>query len=183
MVKVRQGKSMTRARDVEFVAAGVGKTFSDDKRIVSVSIAGNVIDHAIDADPNEKPKRIRVEIDHDDPMLTVYIDALVAMRDRDREGESPGSHRSPADSRPDPPLMHPYTRLHTKLPRTTWKLSMRVTQAEAAIKTSGNTDKFMNGDYWVFGEHGFKPESQIPVGALAVHYQDSSWWMVEKVKT
>jgi hypothetical protein len=171
-VKVRQGKSMTRARDVEFDAAGVGKHYDDDRRIAAVSISGNVIDDEPDAAPDAKPTRVRIEIEHDDPMLPVYVDALVAMRDRVLEG-------SAAPALPSPPLR---TRLRARLPRDSWKLSARLSQAEAATKTSGSTQKFMNGDYWVLGEHGLKPEGGLPIGTTAVYYKDSVWWIVEKVK-
>lgn len=180
-MKVRQGKSMTRAHDVEFEAAGVSKHYDKDRQIASVSIAGNVIDHAEEADPDEKPKRVRIEIGHDDPMLPVYVDALVAMRDQVTDGGNASTSTAATQASPQP-LMHPCKRLHTRLSRDSWKLSSRMTQAEAAIRTSGNTDKFLNGDYWVLGEDGFKPEGSIPIGTAAVYYRDSLWWLVEKVK-
>lgn len=172
-MKIRQGKSMTRSRDVEFDAAGVGKHYDDDRRIAAVSISGNVIDHASDAEPDDKPTRVRVEIGHDDPMLPVYVDALVAMRDRVPEGALVGSPP------PSPPLR---SRLRARLPRDSWKLSARLSHSEAATKTSGSTQKFMNGDYWVLGEHGLKPEGSLPIGTTAVYYRDSVWWIVEKVR-
>lgn len=75
-------------------------------------------------------------------------------------------------------------RLFTLLPRMKWKMVQRITPDHAAALTSGNTDKFMNKDFWLLE---LSPpldnlESRIPVGAQAVYYHDTQWWLVEKVK-
>jgi hypothetical protein len=77
--------------------------------------------------------------------------------------------------------------LMTLLPRNKWKMVKRITPSEAAALTGGNTDKFMNKDYWLLNMvssiplGGYKTDSEIPIGMEAVYYHDTTWWVVEKV--
>lgn len=72
-------------------------------------------------------------------------------------------------------------RLHTLLPIMGWKRVQRLTPQGAATMTNGNTDKFMNKDYWTLTGI-YKLASDIPVGESAVYYHDGAWWLVEKVR-
>jgi hypothetical protein len=75
-------------------------------------------------------------------------------------------------------------RHHMLLPLLKWKVVRNINHNEAAKLTGGNTDKFMNKDYWLIGDntHSLNSESQIPIGAQAVYYHDSAWKVVEKVR-
>ena len=73
-------------------------------------------------------------------------------------------------------------RLHTMLPIMGWKRVSRITHAEAAKHTNGNTDKFTNKDYWVLGPKSYNKAAEIPIGTQAVYYHDGSWWIVQKVR-
>ena len=72
----------------------------------------------------------------------------------------------------------------TLLPRTKWKMRKRITPQEAAAHTYGNTDKFMNKDFWVIRipVGGYKSESDVPIGSTAIYYHDTTWWLVDKVR-
>lgn len=64
-----------------------------------------------------------------------------------------------------------------------WKRVRRINPQHAAKLTNGNTDKFMNKDYWVLGSATFKNAGDIPINARAVYYHDGAWWVVEKVRS
>ena len=66
-----------------------------------------------------------------------------------------------------------------------WKTVRIISHNEAAKLTSGNTDKFMNKDYWLIGDKAWemKTEGDIPVGEQAVYYHDMSWRLMEKVRS
>lgn len=72
-------------------------------------------------------------------------------------------------------------RLQTFLPIMGWKRVQRLTPQEAATYTNGNTDKFMNKDYWTLNGV-YKSASDIPTGERAVYYHDGAWWLMEKVR-
>jgi len=63
-----------------------------------------------------------------------------------------------------------------------WKRIRCIDHNKAAELTCGNTDKFMNKDFWTLGQKMFKNESEIDVGVQAVYYHDGTWWVVEKVR-
>lgn len=67
------------------------------------------------------------------------------------------------------------------LPRDRWKKVTRIQHDQAALKTAGNTDKFVDTGFRT--EKYFSDEKTMPIGTQAVFYENRCWWLVEKVKS